>query len=234
MKNSVPTLSLRALFARMIAFCVMLFGLCACASTPPPFSLNKLNMKRAIVVEPAHDAVIKLKIGDWGVRMPGPNQRQADEGMVNTVLAGWEDDVLSGYTDELVRGLEARGYTVQHMYRSDLDALRSGQAKGMDGTIVILGYVEAGFTYGTLTDGNLRPYLSLTTRYELGNGRPVGRGSFTISARSLNLFSEQFPPKDDYGVPTVESLQRDPSRHIAALRALAMQAGQQVLKETFY
>jgi hypothetical protein len=232
MKNTLLMPIRAAPVVRLIAFCFMVSVLVGCASTPPPISLNKLNMKRAIVVEP-HDDIVKLTLGDWSFG-PSHNQIKAEERLLSTALAGWDREVLNAYTNELVHGLEVRGYTVRRVARNELSALRGREGKGLDDTIVVLSLIDVGFSYGTPTDKPLRPYVKMALRYEFGDGRPIGARSFAISARSLNLMAACIPPLENYSVPTVESLQSSPSQHIAALRALATQAGHQVLKETFY
>jgi len=222
-----------AMAARLIAVCFMLASLCACVSTPPPYSLNKLGAKRVILVEPEHDAMVRLGWGDWTVG-PSAARTDADEHLLRPALIGWDDDVLGAFTSELARGLEARGYAVRHVQTRGLQAARTTGDGNPDQAIVVRSYIKVGFTYGTLIDSSLRPFFKVSLGYELGDGRPIGARAFTIGARSMGPFVDRIPPLDDYSVPNVAAFEHDRAKHIAALHALATQAAQQVLKDTFY
>ena len=209
--------------ARLIALGFMLAGLCACVSTPPPYSLNKLGAKRVILVEPEHDAMVRLDRGDWGLG-PSADRIDADEHLLRPALIGWE----------LARGLEARGYAVRYVQTPGLGAARTTGDGNPDQAIVVRSYIKVGFIYGTLIDSSLRPFFKISLGYERGDGRPIGARAFTIGVRSMGPFVDRIPPLDDYSVPNVEAFERDRAKHIAALHALATQAAQQVLKDTFY
>ncbi|NIA54440.1 hypothetical protein HAV22_12430 [Massilia sp. TW-1] len=211
----------------------MLSGLCGCALTAPPYSLNKLGAQRVLVVEPVHDVMVRLDSGVWSV---GPSAAgiKADEHLLRPALIGWDDDVLGAFTNELVRGLEARGYAVRHVQQRELEGVLARRDDNLHRTIVVRSYIKAGFTYGTPIDRSLRPFMNFALGYEFGDGRRIGERSFTISARPMGPVVDRFAPLDDYSVPNVEALEHDRARHIAALHALAAQAAGQVLKDTFY
>jgi hypothetical protein len=233
MNSALPMTPWTAMTARLIAVCFMLAGLCACVSTPPPYSLNKLGAKRVILVEPVHDAMVRLAWGDWTFG-PSAARTNADEHLLRPALSGWDDDVPGAFTSELARGLEARGYAVRHVQERGLEAARTAGDGNADQAIVVRSYIKVGFTYGTLIDSSLRPFFKISLGYELGDGRPIGARAFTIGARSMGPFVDRIPPLDDYSVPNVEAFEHDRAKHIAALHALATQAARQVLKDTFY